>query len=134
LCNKKIKNEDLNHIHKLQINISISPQQPWLSYMPGTANSKFHNMTECSLFDLCKETGNLQNADRKAFVGSLATEIKNMNWYFGFEVLTAAVNMMISVFWVVMLCGLETTQQFGGTYCLHLQDKSVNQARNRQHS
>jgi hypothetical protein len=46
----------------------------------------------------------------------------------------AAVTMKISVFWVVMLCGLETAQHFGGTYCLHLQDRRVSQARNRQRS
>lgn len=38
---KKIKNEDSNHIHKLKINTSISAQQPQLSYMARTANSKF---------------------------------------------------------------------------------------------
>jgi hypothetical protein len=40
----------------------------------------------------------------------------------GSEVITVAKKMLILVFSVVMLCGLEGRyQHFGGTYCLHLQ-------------
>jgi hypothetical protein len=33
-----------------------------------------------------------------------------------------------TVFWVVMLCGLEKGQHFGGTYHTHLQGQRVGQA------
>jgi hypothetical protein len=36
------------------------------------------------------------------------------------------------VVWVVTSCSSERAQCFGGTYCLHLQERKVNQLRNQQ--
>jgi hypothetical protein len=51
--------------------------------------------------------------------------------YIGFEVLTA-VGVKSTVFWVLMVCSLETGRCFGGIYCLQLQGQSIKQARNQQ--
>jgi hypothetical protein len=38
------------------------------------------------------------------------------------------VTMMSMVFWVIVMCGLETAQCFRGMYRLHLQCQGVSQA------
>jgi hypothetical protein len=48
----------------------------------------------------------------------------------GFEVLTAVV-MKISIFWDITPCTpLKVNRRFGGTNCLHLQGRRINQVRN----
>jgi hypothetical protein len=40
--------------------------------------------------------------------------------------------MKVMVYWVVMLCSLDTARRFGGTYYFHLQGQRIRQARNQQ--
>jgi hypothetical protein len=67
----------------------------------------------------------LQN--NKNFDGCVVTP-----WYcVEFEVVTAVV-IEKSVFWDIKLCGpLKVSHCFGGTCCLHLQGRRINQARNQ---
>jgi ABC-type molybdate transport system permease subunit len=41
------------------------------------------------------------------------------------------VSVKSTVFWVVTPSSSETARRFGGTYCLHLQDRRLRKARNR---
>jgi hypothetical protein len=50
--------------------------------------------------------------------------------YIGFKVFTA-VSVKSAVFWVVIVCSLETGQCFGRIHYLHLQGQSIEQARNQ---
>jgi hypothetical protein len=57
------------------------------------------------------------------------------NVYFvGFEDLTAVV-FKSTIFWDITPCGpLKANWRFGGTYCLHLQDRETSRARNQVES
>jgi hypothetical protein len=50
--------------------------------------------------------------------------------YFGFEILTAVL-MKSSISWYIMCSPVKVNRRFGGTYRLHLQGRTVIQARNK---
>jgi hypothetical protein len=59
---------------------------------------------------------------------------RELDYYLGFEVLTAVV-MKSTIFWDITACSpLKANRRYGGIYCLHLQGLKIIRARNQRES